>query len=94
MKVQVARYELAGSFVLIVLVTSEFTTPDSGKKLIARIEPYFSDLGIMLISLESNGFRAFAFFQTHRILALLQLENLNFFDFDLLIPPPDPELPF
>lgn len=94
MQVRFAQYEMSGCFVLIVLVGPEFTTPDAGKKLISRIEPYFPAHPVMLLSVEASGFCAFAYFQTHRILALLQLDNLDFSGLDLQIPPPDPELPF
>lgn len=95
MKVKVAQYEFSGPFILVVLVASEFTLQDAGKQMIARIEPYYPTLAIMLVSIEHNGFRAFSFFQSHKILALLQLDNLSFTELDLTVPPIDTsELPF
>lgn len=94
MKVQVAHYELSGSFILMALVESNFTLPGNGNKLIGEIEKHHPAQGIMLISIETNGFRAYSFFESHRILALMQLDNLTFSELDLARPSPEPELPF
>lgn len=48
----------------------------------------------MLVSIEDNGPRAYAFFQTHMILALIQLENLHLSILDLSAAPPEQEIPF
>lgn len=48
----------------------------------------------MLVSVEDNGFKAYATFQTAALLALLQLNQLALVDLDLDTPPPEPELPF
>jgi hypothetical protein len=47
----------------------------------------------MLVSVEENGFRAWAPFQTHEILALVQTKKLNFQEVDTDFPP-EKELPF
>jgi hypothetical protein len=85
---------MSGSVILIVLVDSEFTLPEFGKKVIAKVEKYYPSLGIMLLSIEKNGFRAYSFFESHRILALMQLENLTFKALDLAASPPEAEPPF
>jgi hypothetical protein len=47
----------------------------------------------MLVSIERNGFRAWAPFQTGKLLALLQLETLALREIDLSLPPPDKDEP-
>lgn len=79
----------------MALVASEFTEEQAGRALILRIEKYFPTQGVMLISVEKNGFAACAYFQTHEYLALIQLDILTFEEIDLSIPPVDnSELPF
>ena len=48
------------------------------------------------VSIELNGFRAYAPFQTGELLALLQLETLAFQEIDISLPAPesDEPLPF
>ena len=48
----------------------------------------------MLVSIEDNGMRAYAPFETHVLLALIQLENLRLESMDLGQPIPEVELPF
>ena len=74
-RISVGRLALA-----IVLVDSADTLPERGSALLARLQPYFPALPIMLISIEDNGFRAFAAFQTSELLALVQLEHVVFAD--------------
>lgn len=96
MKIQVAEVTPYGSPILVALVDSEYTTPTHGAGLIARIQPYYPTHPIMLVSVQGNGFQAYASFQTHLILALIQLEYLELTDLDLSVPPPEKEeeLPF
>jgi hypothetical protein len=55
--------------------------------------PFYPALAIMLVSVEKNGFRAWADFQTHEILALVQTKKLHFTEVDTDAPPEE-ELPF
>lgn len=50
----------------------------------------------MLVAVERDGFAAYAPFQTHTLLALLQLEQLTLHEIDLSVPPAekDEPLPF
>lgn len=59
--------------VLVVLTDSEFTIAGPGDALIERVRPYFPTLPVMFVSIEQNGFRAYAPFQTHTLLAYLQI---------------------
>ena len=83
-----------GSPLLVALVPSDFTNSTAGPNLVKRLQPYFRCLPIMLVSVETNGFRAHAAFQTHVLLALIQLEYLNFEELDLNTPPPEVALAF
>ncbi|SFD83922.1 hypothetical protein [Massilia yuzhufengensis] len=96
MKIRVAEVTPYGSPILVAVVPSEYTTPTHGADLIARIQPYFPIHPIMLVSIQGNGFQAYAPFETHRLLALIQLEYLDLNELDLSIPPPEKEeeLPF
>ena len=96
MKIQVAEVTPYGSPIIIAIVDPEFMDSHAGNKLIARIQPYFPLWGIMLVAVVANGFRAYAHFQTHRLLALIQLEYLDLSELDLSLPPPEieSELPF
>lgn len=96
MKIRVAEIEPYGAVIVVAVVDSSHTLPGTGDVLLERLRPYFPTHPIMLVSVEPNGFRAHAPFQTHRLLALLQLEFLDLKELDLNTPPPekDEELPF
>lgn len=81
---------------MVVIVDSAYTLAEVGTQLLTRLQPYFPTHPIMLVSLESNGYRAYASFETHRLLALIQLEQLTLGEIDLSEPPPakDESLPF
>lgn len=84
---------IGGSPLLVALVDSDFTRPAAGDALMARIQPHFPTMPIMLVSIEASGFRAHAAFQTGALLALLQLEQLTFSSLDI-DKPPEKKLPF
>ncbi len=92
--VRVAIARLKATTVLVAIVESADMTPVAQADLCARIQLHHPTLPIMLVSIEDNGFRAFASFQTGALLALLQLERLTFSDLDLDAPLPDQEVPF
>lgn len=96
MKIQVAEIDPYGSVVIVAIVESKYTVAGAGDELLTRLLPYFKTHPIMLVSVETNGFRAYARFQTHLLLALIQLENLDLRTVDLDGPPtaPEEELPF
>lgn len=95
MRVKVAQWTPYGTAMAVALVASEFTAQSAGQVLIQRIEKYYPGQAVMLISVEHNGFRAFAYFQTHEFLALIQLDVLAFDEIDMSVPPVDNSgLPF
>lgn len=84
-----------GTRIAVVLVDSTNMVPAAGDSIIARLQHHFPTLPIMLVSIENNGFRAHAAFQTGELLALLQLKQIPFEDIDLDVPPVrNSELPF
>ena len=96
MKIQVAEVTPYGSPILVAIVPSEYTNPSPGADLVMTIQKYYPTHPIMLVSVEPSGFRAYAAFETHMLLALIQLEYLDVVELDLSIPPPEKEeeLPF
>jgi hypothetical protein len=92
-KLQAAEINPYGAPIMVVIVDSALTVSPAGDQLLKRIQPYFPTHPIMLASIEQNGYRAHAPFQTHRLLALIQLEQLRFREIDLSIPPPDNDEP-
>jgi hypothetical protein len=94
-RVKVAQWAPYGTAMAVALVASEFTVQTAGQLLIQRIEKYYRGQAVMLVSVEKNGFRAYAYFQTHEFLALMQLDVMAFDELDLTVPPvDDSELPF
>jgi hypothetical protein len=89
-----AKVDNNGSILVVAIVPSEYTLRTAGPALIAKIEAHLPALPVMLVSIENNGPRAFAFFETHMLLALLQLEKLHLSVLDLRLAPPEAELPF
>ena len=55
--------------------------------MLLQLQPYYRRHPIMLVSMEKNGFRAYATFETHMLLALIQLEFLDLKELDLSVPP-------
>lgn len=96
MRVQVSEIDPYGSVIIVAIVASEYTVAGPGDELLKKLQPYFRIHPIMLVSVQSNGFRAYAHFQTHLLLALIQLENLNLRELDLTVAPveEEEELPF
>jgi hypothetical protein len=94
-RVKIAQWAPYGTAMAVALVASEFTVQAAGQLLIQRIEKYYPGQAVMLVSVEKNGFRAYAYFQTHEFLALMQLDVMAFDEIDLTVPPvDDSELPF
>lgn len=87
MRLQTAIFTPYGSEIVLVLVDSRFTRKLAGDVMLSRLAPYFPRHPIMLVSIEENGFRAHSTFQTSRLLALLQLENITFTEIDIGLPP-------
>ena len=91
---QLAEFAYLTAPIKVALVESECIEPSRGDVILRAIGAHFPVTPAMLVSIESNGFRAHAHFQTQKLLALLQLERIAFTEFDLNAPLPEPELPF
>lgn len=93
-KIPVAEFDPYGAPIALALVPSCFTKPEQGAPLIRRIQRHLPTRPIMLVSVEDNGYRAYAPFQTHVLLMHAQLQYLDFFEVDLNAEPPSPPPPF
>lgn len=93
MRLSAAIATLNDTDIAIVLVDSAFTVDPAGTVLLHSLRPHFPTLPVMIVSIERNGFRAFATFQTAQLLAILQLEELTFVKFNVSCPPEDTTAP-
>lgn len=96
MRVKTASFSPHGAPIRVVIVDSHWIEPVAGGQLLAQLQKHFPLEPIMLVSVEKDGFAAYAPFQTHRLLALLQLEQLTLYEIDLSAPPAEKDelLPF
>jgi len=95
-KVKTASFSPHAAPIRIAIVDSQWLQPAAGDQLLGQLQKYFPLEPIMLVSVERDGFAAYAPFQTHTLLALLQLELLTLHEIDLSAPPAekDEPLPF
>jgi hypothetical protein len=95
MRVHVTQFAPHGSPIVVAIVDSGFTVKGAAEPVLKKVAEHFPAQPIMLVSLEPNGFRAYAPFQTGELLALLQLETLQLQEIDVTLPPANDEpLPF
>lgn len=95
MKVQVTEFAPHGSPIVVAIVDSRYTLGSAAEPALRQLQAHFPGRPAMLVSVEPNGFRAYAPFQTGQLLALLQLESLSLRELDLSLPPEkDEPLPF
>ena len=93
MRIQVTQFAPHGSPIVVAIVDSAFTVRAAGETVIKKVAEHFPALPIMLVSIEPNGFRAYAPFQTGELLALLQLERLDLREIDISLPAPESDVP-
>ena len=96
MRVQITEFAPHGSPVVVAIVEPRYTVTGAAEPVWKRVSAHFPARPVMLVSIEPNGFRAWAPFQTAQLLALLQLETLALRELDLSLPPEreDEALPF
>lgn len=93
MRIQVTEFAPHGAPILVAIVESRFTVKGAAEPLLKKVAEHFPTLPVMLVSIEANGFRAYAPFQTAELLALLQLEQLRFREIDVSLPAPEDDAP-
>lgn len=95
MRIQVTQFAPHGSPIVVAIVESRLTVQGAAEPVLKKVAEHYPARPVMLVSVEPNGFRAYAPFQTGELLALLQLETLEFEEIDISVPAPDDApLPF
>jgi hypothetical protein len=93
MRIHVTQFAPHGSPIVVAIVDSRFTLQGAAEPVLKKVAEHFPAQPIMLVSLEPNGFRAYAPFQTGELLALLQLETLQLQEIDITLSPPESDAP-
>jgi hypothetical protein len=91
MKVQVAVTVLKGVRVAVAFPPPAWVTPGMGDALLARLQPYFPALPLLLASITPHGVRAHAAFQAQALVEGSDLDGLARIEIDLDRPPVPPE---
>lgn len=96
MKIEVAITELKGVRVAVAFAPPAYVTPGVGDSLLARLQPYFPALPIMLAAVQKHGVRTHAAFQAQALVGDADLRALARTVIDLDVPPalPDVAPPF
>jgi len=91
MKVEVAVTVLKGVRVAVAFPPPAWVTPGMGDALLARLQPWFPALPILLASVTPHGVRAHAAFQAQALVEGSDLGGLPSVEIDLEQPPALPE---
>jgi hypothetical protein len=96
MKIQVAVTVLKGVRVAVAFPPPAWVVPGMGDALLARLQPWFPALPVLLVSNQPHGVRAHAAFQAQALVEGADLDALDRIEIDLDAPPPAPfdEPPF
>ncbi len=96
MKVAVAVTVLNGVRVAVAFPPPAWVVPGMGDALLARLQPWFPALPVLLVSNQPHGLRAHAAFQAQALVEGAALDGLARVEIDLDQPPPGPsnEPPF
>jgi len=96
MKIDVAITELKGVRVAVAFAPPAYVTPGVGDSLLARLQPYFPALPVMLAAVQKHGVRTHAAFQAQALVGDADLSTLARTVIDLDVPPalPDVAPPF
>ena len=96
MKIRTAVTELKGVRVAVAFPPPAWVTPGMGDALLARLQPYFPALPVMLAAVRKHGVRTHATFQAQALVGDADLGALDTVEIDLDLPPqlPDAALPF
>jgi len=93
MKIRTAVTELQGVRVAVAFPPPAWVTPGMGDALLARLQPYFPALPVMLASVRKHGVRTHATFQAQALVGDAELGALDTIDIDLDLPPAWPDQP-
>jgi hypothetical protein len=96
MKIEVAVTVLRGVRVAVAFPPPAWVVPGMGDALLARLQPHFPALPVMLAALQPHGVRTHAAFQSRRLVEDTDLGVVRRTEIDLDRPPrqPDDPLPF
>jgi hypothetical protein len=96
MKIRTAVTELKGVRVAVAFPPPAWVTPGMGDALLARLQPYFPALPVMLAAVRKHGVRTHAAFQAQALVDGADLGALDTVELDLDVPPvaPDATPPF
>jgi hypothetical protein len=92
MKIDVALTELQGVRVAVAFAPPSYVTPGVGDSLLARLQPYFPAVPILLAARQKHGVRTHAAFQAQALVGDADLSALQGVEIDLDLPPPLPDL--
>jgi hypothetical protein len=93
MKIPVAVTVLKGVKVAVAFPPPAWVTPGMGDALLARLQPHFPKLPVLLASVQPHGVRAHAAFQAQALVEGSDLGSLPRVAIDLDQPPPEPAEP-
>jgi hypothetical protein len=91
MKIRVALAVLKGVRVAVAFPPPAWVVPGMGDALLARLQPWFPALPVMLVRLLPHGVRAHAAFQAQALVEGADLGALETMEVDLDRPPPEPD---
>jgi hypothetical protein len=92
---KVATAEALGISLAVVLVDASYIGTAAGDQLLARLQPYFTPRPVLLVAADDDRILSYAPFQTQRIAEALGDQDLDWYDLDISVPPPDDNpLPF
>jgi hypothetical protein len=93
MKIEVALTVLKGVRVAVAFPPPAWVVPGIGDALLARLQPHFPALPVLLVSSQPHGLRAHASFQAMALIEGADLGALARFELDLDQPPALPDAP-
>jgi hypothetical protein len=96
MKIRIAVTRLKGVRVAVAFPPPAWVVPGMGDALLARLQPWFPAMPVLLVSTQPHGLRAHAAFQAQLLVEGADLGALETVEIDLDQPPglPDEPLPF
>jgi hypothetical protein len=93
MKIRVAVTVLKGVRVAVAFPPPAWVVPGMGDALLARLQPWFPSLPVLLVSNQAHGLRAHAAFRAQALVDGLDLTGLPCTEIDLDASPAAPDGP-